>query len=332
MSTDTERPSRPRRSARASDAGGPVRSGRRHVSFSKRLRRDRSLIIMTLPMVVLLLVFAYIPILGNVIAFQDYSPFIGIRDSPGAGMRHFERLLTDATFWNAVKNTLVITAFQLVFYFPIPIALAILLNSILSEKVRTVIQSIVYLPHFFSWVVVVSIFHQILGGAGLLSQFTREFGLGSLDVMTNPDTFLFLITSQVVWKDAGWGIIVFLAALNAIDPALYESAAIDGAGKWRRTWHITLPGMRAVIVLLLILNLGNSLTVGFEQLILQRDAVGAGRAEVLDTFVYYTGVQNGDWSYAAAAGLVKGVVSMILVLGANKVAHLFGEAGVYQKA
>ena len=332
MSIDTSSPPRSRGPARRSGASKPTRRGRRPVSFSKRLRRDRSLIIMTLPMVVLLLVFAYIPILGNVIAFQDYSPFIGIRDSPWAGMRQFERLLTDTSFWNAVKNTLVITAFQLVFYFPIPIALAILLNSILSEKVRTVIQSVVYLPHFFSWVVVVSVFHQILGGAGLLSQFTREFGLGSLDVMTNPDTFLFLITSQVVWKDAGWGIIVFLAALNAIDPALYESAAIDGAGKWRRTWHITLPGMRAVIVLLLILNLGNSLTVGFEQLILQRDAVGAGRAEVLDTFVYFTGVQNGDWSYAAAAGLVKGVVSMILVLGANKVAHLFGEAGVYQKA
>lgn len=132
---------------------------------------------MTLPMVALLLVFAYVPILGNVIAFQDYSPFIGIRDSPWAGMRQFERVMTDPTFWNAVKNTLVITAFQLVFYFPIPIALAILLNSILSEKVRTVIQSIVYLPHFFSWVVVVSVFHQILGGAGLLSQFTRELSL-----------------------------------------------------------------------------------------------------------------------------------------------------------
>lgn len=332
MPTTAASPARPHSAARASRKGGPARPLPRTVSFASKLRRDRSLILMTLPMVVLLMVFAYVPILGNVIAFQDYSPFIGIRNSPWAGTEQFARVLTDPLFWNAVKNTLVITAFQLVFYFPIPIALAILLNSILSEKVRTVIQSIVYLPHFFSWVVVVSIFHQILGGAGLLNQFTREFGLGTMNVMTNPDTFLFLITSQVVWKDAGWGIIVFLAALNAIDPALYESAAMDGAGKWRRIWHITLPGMRAVIVLLLILNLGNSLTVGFEQLILQRDAVGAGRAEVLDTFVYYTGVQNGDWSYAAAAGLLKGVVSMILVLGANKIAHLFGEAGVYQKA
>ena len=332
MSIDTARPLRAGPPPRRPGAGGAPGPGRRTVSFTSRLRRDRSLILMTMPMVVLLLVFAYIPILGNVIAFQDYSPFIGIRNSSWVGAHQFERVLLDPLFWNAVKNTLVITAFQLVFYFPIPIILAILLNSILNEKVRTVIQSIVYLPHFFSWVVVVSIFHQILGGAGLLNQFTREFGLGTVNVMTDPDTFLFLITSQVVWKDAGWGIIVFLAALNAIDPALYESAAMDGAGKWRRIWHITLPGMRAVIVLLLILNLGNSLTVGFEQLILQRDAVGAGRAEVLDTFVYYTGVQNGDWSYAAAAGLLKGVVSMILVLGANKIAHLFGEAGVYQKA
>src|SRR5690625_2594010 len=182
MSIDTSSPPRPRLPALRSCPSNTARMGRRPVTFSKRLRRDRSLIIMTLPMVVLLLVFAYIPILGNVIAFQDYSPFIGIRDSPWAGMRQFERLLTDTSFWNAVKNTLVITAFQLVFYFPIPIALAILLNSILSEKVRTVIQSVVYLPHFFSWVVVVSVFHQILGGAGLLSQFTREFGLGAVDV------------------------------------------------------------------------------------------------------------------------------------------------------
>ena len=208
MSTDTAPPVRAARPARARGKRGASRPAPRRVSLASRLRRDRTLILMALPMVVLLLIFAYIPILGNVIAFQDYSPFIGIRDSPWLGMQQFERVIADPLFWNAVKNTLVITAFQLVFYFPIPIALAILLNSVLSEKVRTVIQSIVYLPHFFSWVVVVSVFHQILGGAGLLSQFTREFGLGSMNVMTNPDTFLFLITSQVVWKDAGWGIIV----------------------------------------------------------------------------------------------------------------------------
>ncbi|WP_442907696.1 ABC transporter permease [Kineococcus sp. G2] len=297
-----------------------------------RLRRDRSLLLMCLPMVVLLIVFAYVPIAGNVVAWQDYSPFVGIRESPFVGWYNFERVFADPSFWSAVRNTLTITAFQLVFFFPVPIALALLLNSVLSTRVRVAVQSIVYLPHFFSWVLVVSIFQQVLGGAGLLNRLLAAAGFDGVDVITDPDAFLFLITSQAIWKDAGWGIIVFLAALAAVNPSLYEAAAVDGANRWRRMWHITLPALKPVIILLLILRLGDALTVGFEQLILQRDAVGAGVAEVLDTFVYYRGVRNGDWSYAAAAGLVKGLVSMLLVLAANKVAHLFGEQGVYSKA
>ncbi|WP_432488743.1 ABC transporter permease [Kineococcus sp. SYSU DK018] len=296
-----------------------------------RLRRDRSLLLMCLPMLALLVVFAYVPIAGNVVAWQDYSPFIGIRNSPFVGWANFERVFADPSFWDAVRNTLTITAFQLVFFFPVPIALALLLNSVLNTRVRVAVQSIVYLPHFFSWVLVVSIFQQILGGAGLLNRVLAAAGFDGIDVITDPDAFLFLITSQAIWKDAGWGIIVFLAALAAVNPSLYEAAAVDGANRWRRMWHITLPALRPVIVLLLILRLGDSLTVGFEQLILQRDAVGAGVAEVLDTFVYYRGVRNGDWSYAAAAGLVKGLVSMLLVLAANKVAHVFGEQGVYSR-
>lgn len=301
------------------------------LGLKARFRRDKSLIFMTLPAVLLLALFAYVPIMGNIVAFQDYSPFVGIANSPWVGLDNFARVLTDANFWVAVKNTLVITAFQLIFFFPIPIVLAILLNSLVRPALRATIQAIVYLPHFFSWVLVVAVFQQILGGAGLLNQQLLANGWQGMDIMTNPDTFLFLITSQSIWKDAGWGMIVFLAALNAIDPSQYEAAAVDGAGRWKRMWHVTLPGLRPVIILLLILRLGDSLSVGFEQLILQRDAVGAGASEVLDTFVYFTGVQNGDWSYAAAAGLIKGVVSLALILGANKVAHLFGEAGVYSK-
>lgn len=312
----------------------PQQSGRprRKAPLRLRLKRDKTLIIMCLPLLVLLIVFAYVPILGNIIAFQDYSPFVGIRDSPFVGLDNFQRVVADSAFWHAVTNTLIITTFQLVFYFPLPIALAILLNSILSVRIKTLIQSIVYLPHFFSWVVIVSVFYQIFGGAGIINRFLEQIDAPPLDFVTNPDTFLILITSQVIWKDAGWGIIVFLAALNAIDPGLYEAAAIDGAGRWHRIWHVTLPGMRSVIVLLLILQLGNALSVGFEQLILQRDAVGAETSEVLDTFVYYRGILNGDWSYAAAAGLIKGVVSTILIVGANKLSHLLGESGVYEKA
>ena len=304
----------------------------RALSFTTRLRRDAPLLLMTIPAVLLLMVFAYLPMLGNVIAWQDYSPYVGIRESPFVGWANFVRVFNNPQFLHAVGNTLVITLFQLVFYFPIPIVLALLLNSVVSGKVRTVVQSVVYLPHFFSWVIVVTVFQQLFGGAGLINRLLTARGYTGFDLMTNPDTFLVLITSQSIWKDAGWGIIIFLAALSTVDPAHYESAAMDGANRWRRMWHITLPAMRPTIVFLLILRLGDALNVGFEQLILQRSAVGAETSEVIDTYVYYQGVINGDWSFAAAAGLVKGVVSLGLVLGANKIAHAFGEAGVYQKA
>ncbi|GAB2537891.1 ABC transporter permease [Brachybacterium huguangmaarense] len=304
---------------------------RRRVTLGNRLRRDWPLLVMVLPAITLLLVFAYVPMLGNVIAWQAYSPYVGILESPWVGWANFQRVFATPSFWEAVGNTLTITAFQLVFYFPVPIALALLLNSVLSPAIRTTIQSIVYLPHFFSWVLVVTIFQQILGGAGLLNRLLVQNGFGGLDIMTNPDTFLLLITSQQIWKDAGWGMIIFLAALSTIDPTHYEAAAVDGAGPWKRIWHITLPALRPTIILLLILRLGDALTVGFEQLLLQRGAVGPGTAEVLDTYVYYQGVLNGDWSYAAAAGLLKGVVSLGLVLGANKLAHMVGEAGVYKR-
>lgn len=287
---------------------------------------------MVAPALLLVLLFLYVPMAGNIIAWQNYSPYVGIGGSPWAGWQNFIRIFTDPGFIGAVKNTLVITTFQLVFYFPIPILLALLLNSVASPRIRTTIQSIVYLPHFFSWVLIVTIFQQILGGAGLINRILRGYGFEAFDIMTNPDTFLILITSQAVWKDGGWGIIIFLAALSTVDPALYEASVVDGANRWRRMWHITLPALRPVIILLLILRLGDSLSVGFEQLILQRGAVGAGVSEVIDTFVYYQGVVAGDWSFAAAAGLVKGLVSLALVLGANKLAHVFGEAGIYKKS
>ena len=336
MTAQTQSPEVGPRAAVAS--GGGRRSGGRNrpvarkVSLRARFARDRSLIIMTLPAIILMAVFAYVPMAGNVIAWQDYSPYVGIVNSPFVAWDNFVRVLSSPAFLHAVENTLVITAFQLVFFFPIPIILALLLNSVVTPSIRTTIQSIVYLPHFFSWVLVITIFQQMFGGAGLVNQVLAGTGTSGFDWMTNPDTFLLLITSQSVWKDAGWGIIIFLAALSTIDPSLYEASVVDGANRWRRMWHITLPALRPVVILLLILRLGDALTVGFEQLILQRDAVGSQVSEVIDTYVYYQGVINGDWSFATAAGLMKGVISLLLVLGANKLAHMMGEAGVYQRS
>lgn len=320
-------------------------SPRRHGKkpFRVRLRRDWQLLVMCIPVVLLLGTFHYIPMLGYSIAFQDFSPFHAggpLRsyiDSPWIGFTNFAELFGDDRFWSAFQNTLIIFTVQLIFFFPLPIFLAVLLNSVLSRRVRSTVQSIVYLPHFFSWVLVVAFFQQMLGGAGLIAQTMRRldtagnWGIDPINLMTNPDTFIALVTAQVIWKDAGWGMIVFLAALAAINPNLYEAAAADGAGPWRRFWHITLPGLRPVIVLLLILRLGNALSVGFEQFLLQRDFVGAGAAEVLDTFVYFNGFLGGDYSYGAAAGLFNGVVGLILILSANKIAHMLGEHGLYRK-
>ncbi|MEV5613113.1 ABC transporter permease subunit [Streptomyces sp. NPDC052225] len=302
-----------------------------------RLRRDRTLVLMTLPAIGLLLLFNYLPLIGNVVAFQDYNPYVSsngvtaILHSPMVGFEQFQRMVDDPDFWNALQNTLVLFVIQLLLFFPIPIALALLINSIIRPRVRALSQAIMYLPHFFSWVLVVTVFQQMFGGAGLIAQILRDHGVDGFDLMTNAGIFKYLLTAQMVWKDAGWGIIVFLAALASVSPELYEAAAMDGANRWRRMWHVTLPALRPVIALLLVLRVGDALTVGFEQILLQRKAVGTGASEVLDTYVWSTGIQNGDFSYAAAVGLVKGVVGICLVLMANKFAHLLGEQGVYKK-
>ncbi|MFC0528910.1 ABC transporter permease [Phytohabitans kaempferiae] len=320
-----------------SPAEPPKKRRRPKVPLRARLRRDWPLLLMVLPAGLLLLVFHYLPTLGNVVAFQDYNPYAGdgplsaFLASEWIGFGNFNTLFSDPAFWDALWNTLTITAFQLVFFFPLPIGLAILLNSVLSSKVRGFIQTVVYLPHFFSWVLVVTFFVQMLGGAGLLSQELRQAGIEPPNIMTNPDTFIVLVTAEAVWKDAGWGMIVFLAALSMIDPNLYEQSAVDGAGRWRRLWHVTLPGLRPVIILLLILRLGDALSVGFEQFLLQRDAVGRDAAEVLDTFVYHQSITTGNFGFGAAAGLFKAAVGLVLILVANRIAHMIGERGLISR-
>jgi putative aldouronate transport system permease protein len=282
----------------------PAAAPRARATLGARLRKDWQMLVLMVPGALALLLFFYIPILGNVIAFQDYQPYYTITEAPFVGLEKFVELFQDDRFGLALRNTLVYAAFQLVLFFPLPILLALVVDSMMSQRMRKAFQSIVYLPHFLSWVLVIALFQQMLGGAGLINQALVQSGMDPIPFMTNSDTFALLIVAEVAWKDAGWGMIIFLAALAS--------------------------GMRPVIVLLLILNLGSILTVGFEQFILQRDAVGADTAEVLDTYSYYTGVIGGDWSMGAAAGLAKGVVGTILIVLANKVAHMLGEDGIYR--
>ncbi|SDT21662.1 ABC transporter permease [Microlunatus soli] len=315
----------------ASPAASRPTAARRRGVWSK-LWRDRVLILFCLPGLAVIIGFHYLPLLGNVIAFKDYQPFLGIAGSDWSGLDNFAVIFGgDSQFLNALKNTLILTALQSVFVFPAPILLALLLNSLLSESIKRIVQSVLYLPHFLSWVMVVALFQSVLGGSGLLNNFLRAHDLDTLSIIGNPDTFRILLTSQVIWKDTGWATILFLAALSQIDAQLYEAASVDGAGRTRQLWHVTLPGLKPIIILLFILRLGDSLTVGFEQIILQQQAVGRDVSEVLDTYVYNNGIIAGDWGASAAVGLVKGIVGVVLVLTANKIAHIFGEEGVYQR-
>lgn len=325
------KPGGPTAAGRTSDGGGAPQLARRRQSWWQRLVRDRAVLLLALPGMAVIIVFQYLALGGNVIAFQDYQPYLGIGRSLWVGLENFQILFSgDPEFLSALRNTLVITLLQTVFVFPAPIVLALLLHSLVSNRVRQIVQSVLYLPHFLSWVIVVAVFQQVLGGAGLLNNFLRSHGWEPIDIIGNSDAFYALITSQVIWKDTGWATILFLAVLAGIDKSLYEASAVDGASRWRQTWHITLPGMRPIIIMLLILKLGDSLSVGFEQLILQQQAVGLGVSDVLDTYVYNQGVLGGFWGVAAAVGLVKGLIGLALVLVANKTAHAFGEEGVYR--
>ncbi|MET9533055.1 MULTISPECIES: ABC transporter permease subunit [unclassified Streptomyces] len=315
-----------------SKAPSPPPVAQHRLSLWQRIKRDKVMLLLTLPGLLYFVVFHYIPLLGYMVAFQDYQPYLGYMHSAWTGFANFSSAFGDPAFWSATVNTVEIAFVQLIFFFPVPIALALLLNSIVSDKLRRFIQSVVYLPHFIGWVIIVSIFQQVLGGAGLLPDLLGDLGLPRYDMMSDPNAFPWLIALQSIWKDAGWGTIIILAALLGIDKQQYEAAAIDGANRWRRLWHVTLPGIAPVIILLLILNLGQILSVGFEQILLQRDAVGPGSGEVLDTYVYYHGIKDNQWGISAAVGLVKAVVGTVLVLGANKFAHRLGHEGVYRGA
>jgi putative aldouronate transport system permease protein len=309
-----------------------TKNRRQQLTLGQRLIRDRVLLLFALPGTLLIVVFHYLPLLGNVIAFKDYQPFLGIGGSDWVGLQNFSVIFTgDPAFLLALKNTLILTMLQSVIVFPAPILLALLLNSLFSERIKRIAQSILYLPHFMSWVIVVALFQQMLGGSGLLNNYLRSHDLATLDIIGNSELFRVLLTTQIIWKDTGWATILFLAALSQIDSQLYEAASVDGASRMRQLWHVTMPGLRGIIILLFILRLGDSLTVGFEQIILQQAAVGRDVSEVLDTYVYNNGVIGGAWGVAAAVGLVKGVVGVVLVLVANKVAHIFGEQGVYSR-
>ncbi|MFD1955153.1 ABC transporter permease [Paenibacillus thailandensis] len=307
-------------------------SGRRSKAgrLLSRFKRDRALYLLALPGIVFFLIFKYVPMWGIIIAFQDYSPFQGIAGSEWVGLRHFAALFSNPDFSLLFRNTLAISLLNLLLFFPFPILIAICLNELRSAAFMRVIQTVIYLPHFLSWVIIAGLTLVLFAkGNGLVNELLVRMGLSKADFLTNPDGFWLMVTLQAIWKEAGWGTIVFLAAMAGIDPKLYEAARIDGAGRLRQIRHITLPAIRTVIIVLLILRLGDIMEVGFEQIFLMYNGAVSEVAEVFDTYVYRVGIERGEFSYSTAVGVFKSVVGLALVLLANKLAKRMGGEGVF---
>ncbi|MFC7749396.1 ABC transporter permease [Paenibacillus thermoaerophilus] len=310
----------------------PVEAARRRIRspIIRDFLRDRWLYLMALPGILFFLIFKYVPMYGVIMAFQDFKPHLGFSGSPWVGFKHFERFFGEDQFWMLFRNTFLLAIYNLIFFFPLPIILALMLNELRSERFKRFIQTFVYIPHFVSWVVVVGIFYILFtteGGAvnELLFKLTGE----KIPFLLEPEWFRTMIVTQSIWKEVGWGTIIFLAALAGVDLQLYEAARIDGAGRWRQLWHITLPAIRSTIVILLILRLGNFLDSGFEHIFLMLTATNREVGEVFDTYVYVKGLTQAQFSYSAAVGLFKSVVGLVLVVVANWLAKRFGEEGVY---
>ncbi|MFS3914533.1 ABC transporter permease [Bacillus australimaris] len=295
-----------------------------------QLLSQKFLYLMILPGLIYFLVFKYVPMWGLIIAFQDYQPFLGILGSDWVGFKHFIRLFTEPTFFILLKNTLILFAMNVVIFFPIPILLALLLNEVRLALFKKFVQTMIYIPHFMSWVIVVSLSFVLLTvDGGLINELIAFFGGEKINFLLSQEWFRPMYILQVIWREAGWSTIIYLAAITAVDPQLYEAAKMDGAGRLRQMWHITLPAIKSVIVVLLILKIGDTLELGFEHVYLLLNATNREVAEIFDTYVYTAGLKQGQFSYSTAVGLFKAAVGLILVMMANRLAKKFGEEGIY---
>lgn len=309
-----------------------------HNTWRKAFMQHYWLYILMIPGILYMLIFNYTPMAGLVMAFEDFSPYNGdtaiqaLFGSPFAGLKYFEKLFTGPDFWRLLRNTLAISLANLIFAFPAPIILALLLNELRCKWFKRFSQTLVYIPHFVSIVIVAALTYQLFSTTDGVAyhMLVQVFGKQNApDIMSDPKLFSTMIVGQNLWKETGYGTIIYLAALSSVDPQLYEAAKIDGAGRWQLMWHVTLPAIRGTIILMLIMKVGSLLNTGYEQIFLMQNAMNRSVSDVFDTYIYTKGIVNGQYSLATAAGLFKSIVSMVMVVGANKIAKLFGESGLY---
>ncbi|WP_373312716.1 ABC transporter permease [Paenibacillus glycanilyticus] len=293
------------------------------------MKRHWGVYLMALPVLAYYIIFHYGPMYGLQIAFKDFQPSDGIWGSTWVGFKHFESFFNGIYFWRLITNTVLLNLYELLFGFPAAIILALLLNEIRKSSFKRIVQSISYLPHFISIVVVAGMMVDFLSRTGLVNQLLGSFGIQPIDFLMEEGWFRFLYVSSGVWQGVGWGSIIYLAAISGIDPTLYEAARIDGAGRWRQTLNVTLPGIMPTIIILLILQMGNMMSVGSEKVLLLYNPLTYSTADVISTYVYRKGVLEASYSFTAAVGLFNSIISFILIVAANKISKRFSETKLW---
>jgi putative aldouronate transport system permease protein len=300
-----------------------------HVTWRVALRKDWRLYTFLVLPVLFLLVFRYLPMLGNVIAFRRFRPGGNPFGDEWVGFYYFEMFIQNQQFWQVFWNTVVLGLLTLVICFPLPIVFALLLNELRSRRFKRVVQTVSYLPHFMSIVIVAGLVLQLTSINGTVNQIVEAFGGDPVAFMQQPEWFRTIYVSSEVWQTVGWGTILYLAALTTIDDQLYEASRIDGANRWQQTWHITLPGIRPTMMVLLILNIGSFMAVGFEKVLLLQNPLIYSTGDVISTYLYRVGIQSAQFSYGTAIGLFEAVIGLVLVLTANTLSRRLTGASLW---
>ena len=300
------------------------------MSFGKHVRANKALYLMLVPGILYYIIFHYAPMAGIVIAFKDFDIFSGIWSSEWVGFDHFRQLFGSDAFFRVFRNSLCVSFYKLAVCFPVPIVLAIMLNEVRNRKFQRTLQTVVYLPYFLSWVVIAGIVTNLLSPSdGIVNVLIKALGGAPVNFLASKEKFRTILVLSDLWHGMGWNTIIFLAALTNIDPQLYEAARIDGAGKLQQILHITLPGLKSTIIVLLLMKIGNLMNNGFEQIFLLYNPNVYEVADVFETYVYRIGLVDTRYDFATAVGLFKSCISFVMLVCANKLARVFRERGIF---
>ena len=296
----------------------------------KYIRKHKYMYLMLVPFLLYYIVFHYAPMYGATIAFRKFNPMLGIMKSPWIGLAHFKQLFSLDKFYTVFWNTVRISFTRIIFGFPVPLIVALMLNELRSIRLKRAIQTAVYIPHFISWIVLGGIMVNLLSTqSGVVNQIIKSLGFQPIPFLTSEKYFVPTLVVSMIWKTFGWNTIIYLAALAGVDPQLYEAAIVDGAGRWRQLFAITLPSIQSTIIVLLILRIGGIMQAGFEQIFVLYHPGVYGVADILDTYVYRIGLSEGRFELASAVGLFRSIVNFFMIVLANRLARSLGEQGVY---